>query len=407
MVDPATRCVPLEWAASGGMALTGHTASPPLLSPAPAFGLACDVARTLTTVTGAVGTAVTVDPAEVLFGRAGLRGLRRAGQRSAAGASRLLRTADGWCSITLGRTEDIDSVPALLGVYDVEEPWAALASAAQRRTAAALVGQARLLGIPAAVLPGPTPQPAPTVPWRVSRIADSLPAASLDGSLVVDLSALWAGPLCGRILGAAGAQVIKVESIDRPDAMRTGDPDLFEWLHQGQQSRTIDFRSGPGRRELADLLDAADIVIEASRPRALAQLGLAPQDRAHRPGRVWLSITGYGRAHPMRVAFGDDAAVAGGLVGWSAGEPVFCGDAIADPLTGLCGALGVAAAVREGGGVLIDLAMRTVASTFAAAPAFSHGPHHLGRDSGNWVVECGCDDRTRTVAPPRPIRALC
>ena len=42
------------------------------------------------------------------------------------------------------------------------------------------------------------------------------------------------------------------------------------------------------------------------------------------------------------MAFGDDAAVSGGLVGGTDGEPVFCGDAIADPLTGLHAALGVA-----------------------------------------------------------------
>ena len=62
------------------------------------------------------------------------------------------------------------------------------------------------------------------------------------------------------------------------------------------------------------------MVIEASRPRALAQLGLAPEMIPHRDGQVWLSITGYGRAAPERAAFGDDAAVAGGLVGWIDGE---------------------------------------------------------------------------------------
>ena len=60
-------------------------------------------------------------------------------------------------------------------------------------------------------------------------------------------------------------------------------------------------------------------MIETSRPRALAALGLAPEMIPHRHGQVWLSITGYGRAAPERVAFGDDAAVAGGLVGWARG----------------------------------------------------------------------------------------
>ena len=67
-----------------------------------------------------------------------------------------------------------------------------------------------------------------------------------------------------------------------------------------------------------------------------------------RPGRVWLRITGYGTdaGSAERVAFGDDAAVAGGLVGYDGAGPVFVGDAIADPLTGLEAA---AAVVRVGG----------------------------------------------------------
>jgi len=47
-------------------------------------------------------------------------------------------------------------------------------------------------------------------------------------------------------------------------------------LHAGQQLVTIDFGSAAGRAELCGLLTQAGIVIEASRPRALAQLGLAP-----------------------------------------------------------------------------------------------------------------------------------
>ena len=109
----------------------------------------------------------------------------------------------------------------------------------------------------------------------------------------------------------------------------------------------------------------------------------------HRPGQVWLSITGYGRSLPERVAFGDDAAVAGGLVGWTgangqganggAGEPVFCADAIADPLTGACGALAVALSRSAGGGELIDLSMRDVAAAFAAALPLITGRLTTGR----------------------------
>ncbi|MFC4376170.1 CoA transferase [Nocardia halotolerans] len=399
--DDAGHCSALAWAASGGMALTGHAGGAPVLSPAPAFGLAREITRMLHRVTGEVGTAVDVDPAEALFGRAGLLGLRRRGQWSAGGASRLLRTEDGWCAITLARADDFDSVPALLGSRQIDEPWAALESAAPRWSAVALAQRAQLFGVPAAALPGRTAPSARIQPWRTTEIAASTSATSLRGRLVVDLSSLWAGPLCARILGAAGARVVKVESAHRRDGARVGDRRFFESLHTGHEVRVIDFRSECGRTALAELLDAADIVIEASRPRALAQLGLAPEDRPHRAGRVWLSLTGYGRAEPLQVAFGDDAAVAGGLVGWAGADPVFCGDAITDPLTGLCGALAVVCAVRAGGGVLLDLSMRAVAAAFAAAPNFSHGQHHVRSENGAWFVDCS--DRTQVVAAPRPL----
>ena len=149
-------------------------------------------------------------------------------------------------------------------------------------------------------------------------------------------------------------------------------------------------------------------MIEASRPRALAALGLAPDMIPHRPGQVWLSITGYGRALPGRVAFGDDAAVAGGLVGWVSGadgadgaagaspEPVFCADAIADPLAGACGALAVALSRSAGGGELIDLPMRDVAAAFAATP--DHGPHPIMPDGS---VTCPRTQGEQRVLPPR------
>jgi hypothetical protein len=82
-----------------------------------------------------------------------------------------------------------------------------------------------------------------------------------------------------------------------------------------------------------------------------------------------LCINGYDAPRP---AFGDDAAVAGGLVGTAVGAgldgPVFCGDAIADPLTGLEAALAVAESLARGGGELIHVSLAAVAATYAALP---------------------------------------
>ena len=77
-----------------------------------------------------------------------------------------------------------------------------------------------------------------------------------------------------------------------------------------------------------------------------------------------MSITGYGRAVD-RVAFGDDAAVAGGLVAWDDDGPVFLADAVADPLTGIAAAVAVDAALRTDGRWVVDAAMAGVAAWVA------------------------------------------
>jgi crotonobetainyl-CoA:carnitine CoA-transferase CaiB-like acyl-CoA transferase len=234
-----------------------------------------------------------------------------------------------------------------------------------------------------------------------------------DAPLVVDLSAMWAGPLCAHLLGRMGMRVVKVESVHRPDGARLGEPAFYDWLHAGHASVALDFTTSSGRAMLRHLVERADVVIEASRPRALAQLGLdAEAIVAARPGVTWVGITGYGRTYtadhagPDPVAFGDDAAVAGGLVAWERGQsgaayPVFCGDAIADPLTGLYAALAVAASVLAGGGHLLDIAMRDVAA-FVARGTADGSWTVTGSDREGWIVRQG--GATERVATPRTPR---
>ena len=80
--------------------------------------------------------------------------------------------------------------------------------------------------------------------------------------------------------------------------------------------------------------------------------------------QVWVSITGYGRSEDAahRVAFGDDAAAAGGLVVWSGDEPMFCADAVADPLSGLAAADACLDALGSGGRWLLDVSMAAVSA---------------------------------------------
>jgi crotonobetainyl-CoA:carnitine CoA-transferase CaiB-like acyl-CoA transferase len=219
---------------------------------------------------------------------------------------------------------------------------------------------------------------------------------------------MWAGPLCGQLLCRAGASVVKVESTARPDGTRTGSPAFFDWMNGGKFCYAADFDDSD---RLRALIEAADVVIESSRPSALHQRGLGADDVAGRDGRVWVRITGHGADDERAnwTAFGDDAAVAGGLVGRSSEGPVFCGDAIGDPLTGMHAALAVAQSLSRGGGEVLDVAMAAVTATYAALPEYSDDgdcpamvpvapgpqPPAAGLGADNGVVE-------RLIAERRP-----
>ncbi|SPM33367.1 putative acyl-CoA transferase/carnitine dehydratase [Mycobacterium rhizamassiliense] len=343
-----------EWGSSGLAALTGSPDGPPDFSRANVLDRADRVAAAVGERLG-----VAVDAAALLAGRAGLLGLTRGGQTSAGGATRLLLARGGWCAVTLSRPDDVAAIPALLEADDVPgDPWPALQRWAATRPVSEIVERAALLDIPAAAL-----GEAAAAPPRICALGDRSPARPLSGLLVADLSSMWAGPLCGGLLARGGATVVKVESPRRPDGTRAGNAAFFDWMNGEKLSYCVDFDEAI--YELRALLAISDIVIEGSRPAALARRRLGPEHVAPRAGRIWLRINGYG-ADSARPAFGDDAAVAGGLVGTG---PVFCGDAIADPLTGLEAAAAVLDSLGRGGGELIHLSMAAVAATYAALPS--------------------------------------
>ncbi|WP_460355480.1 CoA transferase [Mycobacterium sp. ZZG] len=346
----------------------------PVRIPAAVLDRASSVARDVGARTG-----ITVDAAELLGGRAALLGLRCGDRISAGGATRLMAARDGWCALTLSRGDDVAAVPALTQTDDVmTDPWRAVERCVRDLGVTGFAERARLLGLPVGVL-GETAPAAPVL----RALGPRAQPASAAGLLVADLSSMWAGPLCGRLLASGGATVVKVESAARPDGTRQGPRDVFDWMNAGKLSYHADFaHPGPLRR----LLAAADVVIESSRPAALRRRGLSPDSVPVRAGRTWIRITGHGTADGRAdwVAFGDDAAVSGGLVGGTAQAPRFCGDAIADPLTGLHAARAVLESQARGGGELVEMSMAAVAATYAELP----------RDR---EIDC-------TTAPPNPSR---
>jgi crotonobetainyl-CoA:carnitine CoA-transferase CaiB-like acyl-CoA transferase len=176
----------------------------------------------------------------------------------------------------------------------------------------------------------------------------------------------------------------------------------------------IDFASTVDRHALSRLLARADIVVASARPRAFVQLGCAPEALlAERPGLTWISITGYGRsgAGANWAAFGDDAATAAGLAmatGHAAGDdgPLFCADAIADPLTGVHAAVAALAAWQRGGGVLASLALRDVAAHVMAFGPPTRAPAITARTrlDGTCAWEVHVDGARQTVRSPRARR---
>jgi hypothetical protein len=306
-----------------------------------------------------------VEPAGLgVLDRTGHLALGSPGLASPNGACRLIRAADGWLAVNLARKEDRDLVPAWLGCDFGGEPWTLIGTHSGGQTRAALINAATLLGLPAAAV-GETKADSPHAPL-LRMAAGTARTAPLS---VVDLTALWAGPMCGAILAAMGASVTKVESVRRPDPTRASTPAFFSNLNGAKAHLTLDLADPGAQAALRDRIADADVLITSARPRAFAGLGLDPTAVfAANPGLVWTAITGHGWSGEAaaRVGFGDDTAAAGGLVRWTSDGPRFLGDALADPVTGLAAAVGTLRALEQGGGLLVDVALARSAAGAAA-----------------------------------------
>jgi len=393
------------------MVLTGTADGPPVAQPAGIAAAAAGAWQAFEAVLAASGidANLELDAPALLGERAAIAGLSRAGTTSPGGECRLVRARDGWLAVNLARSDDVDLIPAWLEVCEESaDPWPIVELEVSRREAGRLECRAATLGMAVS-----RAVPPPTMPPEWYRLTAEGPPSAADRSrapVVIDLSSLWAGPLCTHLLTLAGARVIKIESAARPDGARSGPAAFFDLMNAGKLSVSLDFSSDRDVANLARLIRSADIVVEGSRPRALAQLGIDAQHIVESgSGVTWVSITGYGRSGEgsNRVAFGDDAAVAAGLAMAAGSEhaPLFCADAVADPLTGLHAALAALASWHGGGGHLIDIALRDVAAhalvaTATEADTPSEAVVERSRsDAATWVLRR--DNECTPVAAPR------
>ena len=310
------------------------------------------------------GERVVIDPHSILDRGAELA-LSPPGRTSPNGTCRLMRAADGWIAVNLPRPDDWTLMSAWLESEVAAADWHHLEIAVADRPVFYLRERAIMLGLAAGIVGEVAHDAGPITP----TLAMGKPRLRGGAPVVADLTSLWAGPLCAGLLARGGARVTRYESAQRPDPSRDAAPRFYRSLNQGKAHQTLDFQTSESRTRLREALGQADIVVTSARPRAFATLGIDPKDVfVANPSLIWVAITGYGWQEQagQRVAFGDDAAAAGGLLRWTAGgDPRFLGDALADPLTGLAAASAAMQAWKDGGGVLIDVALARVAA-FAA-----------------------------------------
>lgn len=230
------------------------------------------------------------------------------------------------------------------------------------------------------------------LPWqqRESGELDGAVGLPLDGVRVVDLTAFWAGPAATHLLAAFGADVVKVESIQRPDGirysggMRTDVDDWWEygWVFQAmntnKRSVTLDLGSEEGRGLFRTLVAQADVVIENFSPRVMEQFGLTAEVLLEiNPTLVLTRMPAFGLAGPWRerVGFAPTMEQIGGLA-WVTGlaeAPPVTPRGACDPLAGVHAAFAVLAALdyaeRTGTGQQVELPMlETVLNTTAIQP---------------------------------------
>jgi crotonobetainyl-CoA:carnitine CoA-transferase CaiB-like acyl-CoA transferase len=198
----------------------------------------------------------------------------------------------------------------------------------------------------------------------------------LSGLRVLDLSMFFAGPSLAQILADAGADVIKVESIQRIDGWRgsgaqtQGDAPswesspYFNWINRNKRDVTLNLTDPRGVAVVKTLVRKADIVIENYTPRVMAGFGLDyDQLRANNPELIMISLSGFGAEGSWRdyVAFGMSTEQMSGvahLTGYEGDGPLYTGMTGGDLFSGVLGAVDVLAALlhrdRTGQGQHLD-----------------------------------------------------
>jgi crotonobetainyl-CoA:carnitine CoA-transferase CaiB-like acyl-CoA transferase len=179
----------------------------------------------------------------------------------------------------------------------------------------------------------------------------------LAGFRILDISTIVAGPWAATLLADLGAEVLKVELPGTGDALRALAPHKdgvslwWKVTNRNKAAVTLDLRKPEGKALFERLLPRFDVLVENFRPGTLDGWGLdwARLSAIH-PKLVALRVSGFGQTGPYatRPAFARVAEALSGftsICGEAEGPPLHLGFPIADAVTGLFGALGIASAL--------------------------------------------------------------
>ena len=237
---------------------------------------------------------------------------------------------------------------------------------------------------------------------------DALP---LDGARVVDMTAFWAGPYGALVLATLGADVIHIESVQRPDGMRFGSArtpaddqwweygPTFHHANVGKRSVTLDLTRPEGMDLLHRLIGVSDALVENFSPRVMDQFGL-DWDTVHQlnPRLVMVRMPAFGLDGPWRdrVGFAQTMEQVSGMC-WLSGYPDTAPQLArgpSDPLAGLHAAYavicGLHARERTGLGSFVEATMVETALNAAAEQVveYSATGHLMDREANHHPYAC-------------------
>jgi crotonobetainyl-CoA:carnitine CoA-transferase CaiB-like acyl-CoA transferase len=250
----------------------------------------------------------------------------------------------------------------------------------------------------------------------------------LHGITILDFTRVMSGPYCTMLLADMGARVIKIERPGRGDDTRAwgppfvaGESAYFLSINRNKESLSLDLKAAAARNIVMTLLDKADVLVENFTPGTMNGLGLGYETISSTfPPLIYCSISGYGQSGPRRDEAGYDAvmqAEAGlmSLTGPENGDPFRLGIPIADIVTGMSAAHGIAMALlargRSGLGQHVDVGMfdsTAALLTYQAGIQFATGqtPVRLGNrhpsiapydtfaaSDGDFVLAVGNDEQ--------------